>query len=67
VASGDGNTSVDWRITGDHTVLLRAERSGNGGGRIYFITVRASDASGNRSQTKTVTVTVPKSQGKAKP
>lgn len=36
---GDGDTSPDWIITGDHTVLLRAERSGNGNGRIYTITV----------------------------
>jgi hypothetical protein len=64
---GDGNTSVDWKVTGEHTLLLRAERSGDGSGRVYYVTVQATDASGNASQTQTVTVTVPKSQGKAKP
>jgi hypothetical protein len=63
---GDGNTSPDWQIVGDHTVLLRAERSGTGSGRIYTITVQAKDSSGNLSSPKTVTVTVPKSQGNDK-
>ena len=63
---GDGNTPPDWRITGDHTLLLRAERSGKGDGRIYSITMQATDESGNKSQSQTVMVTVPKSQGNAK-
>jgi hypothetical protein len=58
---GDGNTSPDWQITGNHTVSLRAERSGNGSGRIYTITIEASDASGNTSSPQTVTVKVPHS------
>ena len=57
------NEEPDWIITGDHTVQLRAERSGNGNGRIYTITIQAMDTSGNLSETKTVTVTVPKSKG----
>jgi hypothetical protein len=64
---GDGNTDPDWEITGDHTVKLRAERSGRGDGRIYTITVLAVDDSGNTS-TAEVTVTVPhdqRSKGKA--
>jgi len=52
----------DWEITGNLTLKLRAERSGNGGGRVYTITVESRDAAGNLSA-KTVTVTVPKSQG----
>lgn len=64
--TGDGNTSPDWQITGDHTVSLRAERSGNGSGRIYTITIQGSDANSNLSSTKSITVTVPKSQGKIK-
>jgi hypothetical protein len=60
---GDGNTSPDWQILGDHKVSLRAERSGLGSGRVYTITIQARDASGNLSVPKTVTVTVPKSQG----
>ena len=56
--TGDGDTAPDWVITGNLTVDLRAERSGTGSGRVYTITVRCTDASGN-SSTKTVTVTVP--------
>lgn len=63
-AKGSGNTGPDWVITGDHTVKLRAERSGTGNGRIYTITIQAKDTSGNLSSPRTVTVTVPKSQGK---
>ncbi len=58
---GDGDTAPDWQITGDHTVLLRAERSGKGSGRIYTVTVQANDASGNMSAPQTVTVKVPHS------
>lgn len=56
---GDGNTAPDWVITGDHTVKLRAERSGNGNGRVYTITIQATDAAGNLSAKKQVLVTVP--------
>lgn len=63
--SGDGNTSVDWDITGERTLLLRAERSGNRTGRVYYITIRATDAFDNQ-QTQTVTVSVPRSRGKAR-
>jgi hypothetical protein len=59
---GDGDTAPDWTITGDLTVNLRAERSGNGSGRVYTITVQCTDASGN-SATKSVNVTVPHSKG----
>lgn len=61
--TGDGNVSPDVRITGDLTAQLRAERSGQGIGRIYTITLEAKDATGNTSLT-TITVSVPKSQGK---
>ena len=57
---GDGDTAPDWLITGNDTVLLRAERSGRGRGRIYTITLQAEDASGNLSARKRVTVIVPK-------
>ena len=60
---GDGNTSADWQITGDHALKLRAERSGKGGGRVYTITVVATDAAGNKSVPKTVTVAVPHDHG----
>ena len=39
----------DWIITGDLTLLLRAEQSGHGHGRVYVITVRSTDAAGNSS------------------
>jgi hypothetical protein len=62
--SGKGNPhkSSAWKITGDHTLQLRAERNGNGNGRVYTITIQATDASGNTSL-GTVTVAVPHDQG----
>jgi hypothetical protein len=55
---GDGDTPIDWKITGDLTLELRAERAGTGAGRVYTILVACTDAAGNTS-TSTVTVTVP--------
>lgn len=55
---GDGSTAEDWRITGPLTVLLRAERSGNGRGRTYTIHVRSADTRGNATLSST-TVVVP--------
>lgn len=60
---GDGDTAPDGEITGPLTVNLRAERSGKGTGRQYTLTVQCTDEAGNSSQ-RTITVTVPKSQGK---
>jgi hypothetical protein len=60
---GDGNTSPDWKITGDLTLELRAERSGPGKGRVYTIKVEVSDEAGN-SVTRNVTVLVPHDSGK---
>src|SRR6185503_10328450 len=57
--ASDGDTAPDWEITGPLTVKLRGERSGQGNGRVYTITVECTDAAGNRS-TSTVTVTVPR-------
>ncbi len=51
----------DWIVIDEHHLKLRAERNGNGDGRVYTITIRAEDASGNVS-TQTVTVTVPHDQ-----
>jgi DNA/RNA endonuclease G (NUC1) len=56
---GDGHTSEDWRVVDAHHVQLRAERAGGGGGRVYSITIRCADASGNAS-TGVGTVRVPK-------
>jgi hypothetical protein len=60
---GDGNTSPDWRIVDNLLVELRAERSGGGSGRVYTITVRCTDDSGN-SSTRDVQVPVAHDQGK---
>jgi hypothetical protein len=61
--NGSGNTDPDWIITGDQGLSLRAERSGQGNGRIYTITVQAQDCAGNPSAPMTLTVRVPHNQG----
>jgi uncharacterized repeat protein (TIGR01451 family) len=61
--TGDGDTSPDWEIIDAHHVRLRAERAGNGEGRIYTITITCIDSGGNRS-IKTVTVVVPHDRSK---
>ena len=60
---GDGDTAPDWEIMGAATVNLRAERAGNGAGRVYTLTVECTDPAGD-SATEYVTVTVPHDQGK---
>jgi hypothetical protein len=61
-SAGDGNTTNDIVIAGDcKSVQLRAERMGGGDGRVYTITFKVTDSSGN-STTATAKVTVPKSQ-----
>jgi hypothetical protein len=55
---GIGHSRVDWELTGDLSLNLRAERSGNGTGRIYTITVQCADVAGNAS-TRSVFVTAP--------
>lgn len=62
---GDGNTASDWKITGNLTASLRAERSGKGAGRQYTITVECTDGSGNSSIT-TEMVIVPHDKDKKK-
>jgi len=56
--TGDGDTDSDWEILDDQHVKLRAERSGSGNGRIYTVTIHATDESGNTT-TQNVLVTVP--------
>jgi fibronectin-binding autotransporter adhesin len=61
-SGGDGNTTNDIVIAANcKSVQLRSERSGNGNGRVYTITLKVTDGSGNVSTT-TAKVTVPKSQ-----
>lgn len=55
----------DWVIVDDDTVKLRSERLGKGSGRVYTITVEATDEAGNTT-TETTEVTVPKSQGRGR-
>ncbi len=63
--NGDGNTAPDWVVVNDHQVMLRAERSGKGNGRIYTIKATCTDAAGN-STSSTTTVSVAHDKGKAK-
>ena len=58
---GDGDTAGDIEIVDAHHVRLRAERSGDGPGRTYTITITATDCAGHVT-TQTVTVKVPKNQ-----
>ena len=59
--AGDGDTAPDWVVVNANLVRLRAERSGGGTGRVYTITITATDAHGNVT-TQNVTVSVPHSQ-----
>lgn len=59
--TGDGDTAPDWEIANEHLVRLRAERAGNGNGRVYTITITATDSAGQSSR-QAVTINVPKNQ-----
>lgn len=59
--TGDGDEAPDWEIVDAHHVRLRAERAGNGSGRIYTVTITCTDSAGNSSN-RSVTVRVPISQ-----
>jgi hypothetical protein len=56
---GDGDTAIDAIVNGD-SVMLRAERSGNGNGRVYHVCFTAADLEGSVSGC--VKVVVPKSK-----
>ena len=60
--SGDGNTSTDASGIGTSSAFLRAERSGNGNGRVYTVLFTASDGRGGTCQSN-VTVCVPHDNG----
>jgi hypothetical protein len=62
--TGDGDTAPDWQITGALTVNLRNERSGNAD-RVYTITLRATDATGNSSETTIDVKVTQSSKGRA--
>jgi hypothetical protein len=57
----DGLKVKDIQIGSDGAIYLRAERSGNSSGRLYTITYKAVDDSGNAT-IKSATVTVPHDQ-----
>ncbi len=59
---GDGDTADDIVIVDNDTVKLRAERAGNGEGRVYTFTYLVTNTCG-ATTTVTVTVTVPLNQG----
>ncbi len=62
--TGDGDTAPDWVVLDDHHVQLRAERAGNGNGRVYTITTTCLDQYGNSSHNST-NVTVQHDKGKS--
>jgi hypothetical protein len=62
---GDGDTPIDAIIKPDGTVLLRAERSGKGNGRVYHIHFTAYDIEGSCSHVVTVGVPREKSGKKS--
>ena len=61
--TGDGDTAPDWELIDDHHIKLRAERAGNGDGRVYSVTVTCTDQYSN-SSSGTKTVLVPKNMSK---
>jgi hypothetical protein len=55
--TGNGDQSPDWEIMNDHHLKLRAERDGNGDGRVYTVRITCTDQYANSaSATKTVLV-----------
>ncbi|MFA6950753.1 MAG: T9SS type A sorting domain-containing protein [Lentimicrobiaceae bacterium] len=58
---GDGDLSPDWEIIDNHNVMLRAERSGTGPGREYYIYIVSHDDFYNYSF-EMVIITVPHDQ-----
>jgi hypothetical protein len=63
ISSNEPTASGDMVVVDNHHVRLRADRLASGKGRIYTITIKATDQSGNSAQ-RSVTVTVPHDQGK---
>lgn len=58
--TGDGDTAPDWEVVSGNLVRLRAERAGGGAGRVYTVTITATDAAGQATQSS-VAVSVPHS------
>jgi predicted extracellular nuclease len=60
---GDGDSANDIVVVDNDTIKLRAERSGNGEGRVYTLTYQATNTCG-ATATVAATVTVPHDKGK---
>jgi len=65
-ATADGSTTGDIVITCPGTIDLRAEREGNGDGRVYSIVIVHTDSGGNESSA-TAHVVVPHDRSGKKP
>lgn len=61
--AANGTSSADWKVVDAHHVLLRAQRAGNGNGRVYTITITCTNNSNGLASNRTVTVRVPHDQG----
>lgn len=64
--TGDGNTKPDARILQDGTLQVRSERSQNGDGRFYHISVTYTDPVGNETTCSSVVI-VPKTESAQAP
>jgi probable HAF family extracellular repeat protein len=62
ITSNETVSPGDIQITGNLSALLAASRNPSGGGRVYTVTVQATDAQ-NNSSTAVVTVAVPQGNG----
>jgi 6-phosphogluconolactonase (cycloisomerase 2 family) len=58
--AGDKNGSPDWEVIDAHHLMLRAERSGDGDGRVYTITIKCTNNTNRLSSSQVITVVVPK-------
>jgi HYR domain len=63
ISSNEPTSAADMLVLDAHHVRVRADRAGNGTGRIYTIMITATDSNGN-SFRQTIKVTVPHDQGK---
>jgi hypothetical protein len=61
ITSNEGS-SDDWEITGGLSANVRSARAGNGGDRVYALTVKCTDIYGHTAS-QTVNATVPHDQG----
>jgi hypothetical protein len=64
--TGVGDQAPDWVIIDDQNVLLRAERSGSGTGREYYISIQCRDESWNYTYHE-VLIKVPHDMGEKSP